>query len=61
MESAEIVALEARLSEVCGSCKHQRRHHMGHGRPGSYDTCIAAHGEGGSSVCPCMGFVAADV
>lgn len=49
---------DAELSERC-VCGHQRRNHMGHGRPGAYDTCIA--GIGSSSVCSCMAFVKAAV
>jgi hypothetical protein len=44
------------LDDVC-VCGHARRNHMAHGRPDSYDTCLA--GLDGSSVCPCMRFVKA--
>jgi hypothetical protein len=46
------------MAEVC-VCGHPRRHHMGHGRAGAYDTCLAAHEESWGTICPCLRFVKA--
>ena len=47
------------MDDVC-KCGHTRRRHFAHGKPGEYDPCIAGFGEGGASICPCMGFEKAD-